>query len=251
MQTMLLGKIRRPATHRRGLDAAASLVDQEKVRRAAGDDTADAAVKSAACCCGGGTDNSCNDAARATESGDGTRANAPRFAEAEPCVDFISADDMRRLDDGELVDLGRLVWIAEYIATKHAEKGALGDVTNQLMSIIRDSAESLDVIEGDVQGMLISAQTSLERIREMHTHMCGDGPYSLDNGDRSGPEAGSDAVAGPAATVTSAAGSSKTAAADAAVHPAPAEEEPSKEDASCGSLGCSAMPNLADIEIKD
>lgn len=251
MQTMLLGKIRRPATHRRGLDAAASLVDQEKVRRAAGGDTADAAIKNAACSCGGGTDNSCNDAARTAESGDGTRANAPQFAEAEPCIDFISADDMRRLDDGELVDLGRLVWIAEYIATKHAEKGALGDVTNQLMSIIRASAESLDVIEGDVQGMLISAQTSLERIREMHTNMCGDGPYSLDSGARSGPEAGSDAVAGPVATVTSAAGSPKTAAADTVVHSTLAEGEPPKKAASCGSLGCSAMPNLTDIEIKD
>lgn len=249
---MLLGKIRRPATRRRGLDAAASLVDREKARRAAGDDAAGAAAKSAACSCGGGVDSSCNDGDCAAASGDG--AHAPRPAEAEPCVDFISADDMRRLDDGELVDLGRLVWIAEYIATKHAEKGALGDVTRQLVSIIRDSAESLDVIEGDVQGMLISAQTSLERIREMHEHMCGDGPYSLGSGDRPGPGADSGAAAGPAAAVTSAAGSPKAAAADTAVHPAPATaagEEPPKKAASCGSLGCSAMPSLADIEIRD
>lgn len=238
MQTMLLGKIRRPVTSRRGLDAAASLIDQEKTRRAAENDTAGAAIKSTTC---------------TAASGDGTCIPAPQSAGAEPCIDFISADDMRRLDDGELVDLGRLVWIAEYISTKHAEKGALGDVTGQLVSIIRSSAESLDVIEDDVQEMLISAQTSLERIREMHTHMCGDGSYSLGDRIRSEPEANSDAVAEPAATVTSAAGSARAAVVDTTIHPAAtaAEEEPTKKAASCGSLGCSAMPSLTDIEIKD
>ena len=248
MQTMLLGKIRRPATNRQGFDAAASMIGQEKARRAAGDDTAGASIKSAACSCGDDSKNNCNGAAR---------AESPQSAGTdEPCVDFISADDMRRLDDGELVDLGRLVWIAEYISTKHAEKGALGDVTGQLMSIIRNSAESLDVIEDDVQEMLISAQASFERIREMHTRMCGDGSDSLGGGIRSEPEADPDAEAGPVPAVTSAAGSAKEAVADTAVHPvaaatAAAEEEPTKEAASCGSLGCSAMPSLADIEIKN
>ncbi len=247
MQTMLLGKIRRPATNRQGFDAAASLIGQEKARRAAGDDTAGASIKSAACSCGDDSKNNCNDAARAA---------APQSAGTEePCIDFISADDMRRLDDGELVDLGRLVWIAEYISTKHAEKGALGDVTGQLMSIIRNSAESLDVIEDDVQEMLISAQASFERIREMHTRMCGDGSDSLGGGIRSEPGTDSYAEAGPVATVASAAGSAKEAVADTAVRSvattAAAEEEPAKEAASCGSLGCSAMPNLADIEIKN
>ncbi|MCE2497652.1 MAG: hypothetical protein J4F28_01415 [Nitrosopumilaceae archaeon] len=246
MQTMLLGKIRRPATSRRGLDAAASMIGREKARRAAEDDTA-----GAACSCdnddAGGSNDNCSDAAR---------PRVPQPAGAEPCIDFISADDMRRLDDGELVDLDRLVWIAEYIATKHAEKGALGDVTGQLMSIIRNSAESLDVIEGDVQEMLFSAEASLERIREMHTNMCGDGPYSLGGGVRPAPEANSDAAAGPVATVTSTAGSAKAAVTDTTttIHPtatAVAEAEPAKKAASCGILGCSAMSNLDDIEIKD
>ena len=242
---MLLGKIRRPATSRLRLDAASSLVGREKARRAAGDDAAGAAIKSAA-----------PDAGHAVTSGDGICAPTPQSAGAEePCTDFISADDMRRLDDGELVDLGRLVWIAEYIAAKHVEKGALGDVTSQLMSIIRDSAESIDVIEDDVQGMLISAQASLERIREMHTRMCGDGSYSLGGGIRSGPEADSDAAAGPVATEALAAESAKVEVADTTVHPtattATTEEGPAREAASCGSLGCRAMPSLADIEIKD
>ena len=247
MQTMLLGKIRRPATNRQGFDAAASLIGREKARRAAGDDTAGASIKSAACSCGDDSKNNCNDAAPTA---------APQSAGTEePCIDFMSADDMRRLDDGELVDLGRLVWIAEYISTKHAEKGALGDVTGQLMSIIRNSAESLDVIEDDVQEMLISARASFERIREMHTRMCGDGSDSLGGGIRSGPEADPDVEAGPVPAVTSAAGSAKEAATETAGHATATatatEEEPAKEAASCGSLGCSAMPSLADIEIKN
>ncbi len=85
---------------------------------------------------------------------------------------LISADDLRQLDNGELQDLSRLVWIAEYLSSIHADKEKMRDTVNLLVGTIRSSADSIDMINDDVQQLLLSAKTSLEHLSDAHDNMC-------------------------------------------------------------------------------
>ena len=85
---------------------------------------------------------------------------------------LISSDDLQSLDDGELADVSRMVWIAEYLAARHYDKQHMRVIMEPLVDSIRGSADSIDLIEGDVHRLLLSAQTSLGRLQDMHIEMC-------------------------------------------------------------------------------
>ncbi len=139
-------------------------------------------------------------------------SNTDKTHGAEVGSGIITADDIRQLDNGELADLERLVWIAEYLATIHANRREMRAMITPLVTLIRDSAESIDVIGDDVQEMLVSAETALGSLKDVHTSMmCGGGSEAPGQG----------------------AASKQTAAA----------KNP------CGDLGC-ITPNLTDVEIQ-
>lgn len=85
---------------------------------------------------------------------------------------LISAADLQQLDNGELQDLGRLVWIAEYLSSKHIDKKNMRDVVKPLVTTIRSSAESIDMIESDVHELFLSAKTSIDCLADAHSNMC-------------------------------------------------------------------------------
>lgn len=86
--------------------------------------------------------------------------------------DLISAEDIRLFNNRELVDVDRLVWIAEYLAARHADKKKMRTVMTSLVDAIRSSADSIELIEDDVHELILSAQTSLERLKDVHVDMC-------------------------------------------------------------------------------
>jgi len=92
----------------------------------------------------------------------------------DACSGMITAEDIKRLDDGELADLDRLVWIAQYVVTRHADKKELRDLMEPIVSAIKESADEIGTIQDDVHGMLLSAETSLGTLKEMHANVCAD-----------------------------------------------------------------------------
>ena len=103
------------------------------------------------------------------------RAVPDPTAEADPAgADApVEEDDLAgALTDEEVADLGKLVEIAEYILVKHAEKKNLHSLLAPLVKTVRESAESLTLLDDEIEEMLLSTETALGRMREMHSSMC-------------------------------------------------------------------------------
>ena len=73
------------------------------------------------------------------------------------------------LNEEELRDLGKLVDIANYMLVKYADKKEMYDLLKPFADIIQESAESLSGVEDEISETLLSAQTSFNRMSEMHS----------------------------------------------------------------------------------
>lgn len=115
-----------------------------------------------------------------SESADNQDVNldAPLGAISAPITTGISTTvsgcELKTLSDDELTDLGRLVEIAEYVLVKYYEKKNFHSILEPFVEMIRESAESLNLLEDDVEELLLAAESSIGRIREVHNGMCQD-----------------------------------------------------------------------------
>lgn len=167
----------------------------------------------------------------------------------DACSGMITAEDIKRLDDGELADLDRLVWIAQYVATRHADKKELRDLMEPIVSAIKESADEIGAIQDDVHGMLLSAETSLGTLKEMRANVCADPTQRgamRNNGDAASvADAAFDTI--PPDMAVPAYAESRTAdSAQRTGSPASGRKGPSRD------TFCRAAPSLRDdVEIGD
>lgn len=69
----------------------------------------------------------------------------------------------------ELQDLGKIVRLADFMLFKYEDKKETRSILKQFVSIIRDSAESIEEIDDEVSELIISAEDSINKIKEIHT----------------------------------------------------------------------------------
>lgn len=185
------------------LEDILSCIGAERQRRRSSSDRADADANTAA------EDDMSKDTAPAGGRDGAGQDALPATAPSPAAVGTtVSGCDLRTLSDEELADLGRLVEIAEYILVKHCEKKNFHSILEPFAAMIRESVESLTLLEDDVEELLLSAEYSIGRIRDMHIGMCGEtgtrpesdaaGDLLRDAGDRGDGLA----AAGTAATVS-------------------------------------------------
>ena len=181
---------------------------------------------------------------RTTSDGidDGDDSNDTGGDCAEQCNGMlISASDLRQLDNGELQDLGRLVWIAEYISSKHVDKTNMRDMVRPLVATIRKSAESIGMVEDDVQELLLSAKASLDCLADAHTSVCKE--YGAPAQVPARPLA--DAQAYPPLSALPTFSSARPKNTDNPLRPA------AKTCLATGGCPASSVPELTDIEMDD
>ena len=71
----------------------------------------------------------------------------------------------------EFQDLDKIVGIADFMLCKYADKKDLGSILKYFVSIISDTANSLNDLDDEISELIISAEDSINKVKEMHTHM--------------------------------------------------------------------------------
>lgn len=71
----------------------------------------------------------------------------------------------------ELQDLHKLAGIANFLLTKYEDKKETKEILEYFVSIIQDSSDSIEEIDDDVSELIISAEDSINKIKEMHTNI--------------------------------------------------------------------------------
>ena len=80
-------------------------------------------------------------------------------------------DKIDKLSLEELQDLDKIVGIADFMLCKYADKKDLGSILKYFVSIISDTANSLNDLDDEISELIISAEDSINNVKEMHTHI--------------------------------------------------------------------------------
>ena len=95
-------------------------------------------------------------------------------------------DKFDKLSLEELQDLNKIVGIADFMLCKYAEKKEMGTILNEFVSIISDTAHSLDDLDDEVSELIISAEDSINKVKDMHIHISDESDFKKNY--RDGPD---------------------------------------------------------------
>ncbi len=76
-----------------------------------------------------------------------------------------------KLSFEELQDLNKIVSLAEFMLCKYQDKKETQSILEHFVSIIRESAESIEEIDDEVSELIISAEDSINKVKEIHTNI--------------------------------------------------------------------------------
>jgi hypothetical protein len=84
-----------------------------------------------------------------------------------------SSDDSKidKLSLEELQDLDKLVGIADFMMCKYADKKEMRSILKHFTSIIHDTASSLGDLDDEVSELILSAEDSINKVKDMHSHI--------------------------------------------------------------------------------
>jgi hypothetical protein len=89
-----------------------------------------------------------------------------KLSEVKPSED--SKIDKLTLE--ELQDLDKIVGIANFMMCKYADKKEMRSILKHFTSIIDETASSLEDMDDEVSELIISAEDSINKVKDMHTH---------------------------------------------------------------------------------
>ena len=90
-----------------------------------------------------------------------------KLSEVKPSED--SKIDKLTLE--ELQDLDKIVGIANFMMCKYADKKEMRSILKHFTSIIGETASSLGDLDDEVSELIISAEDSISKVKDMHTHI--------------------------------------------------------------------------------
>ena len=90
-----------------------------------------------------------------------------KLSEVKPSED--SKIDKLTLD--ELQDLDKIVGIANFMLCKYADKKEMRSILEHFTSIIGETASSLEDLDDEVSELIISAEDSINKVKDMHSHI--------------------------------------------------------------------------------
>jgi len=80
-------------------------------------------------------------------------------------------DKIDKLTLEELQDLNKIVGIADFMLCKYDDKKEMHSILKHFVSIISDTASSLENLDDEISELIISAEDSINKVKEMHTHI--------------------------------------------------------------------------------
>ena len=76
-----------------------------------------------------------------------------------------------KLSVEELQDLNKIVSLADFMLCKYQDKKETQSILEYFVTIIRESAESIEEIDDEVSELIISAEDSINKVKDIHTNI--------------------------------------------------------------------------------
>ena len=86
----------------------------------------------------------------------------------------VKSNDEDKIDNlslEELQDLDKIVGIADFMLSKYADKKEMKSILKHFTSIITDTARSLDDLDDEISELILSAEDSINKVKDMHSHI--------------------------------------------------------------------------------
>ncbi len=90
-----------------------------------------------------------------------------KISDAKPSDD----NKIDKLSLEELQDLNKIVGIADFMLCKYDDKKDMRSILKHFVSIISDTASSLDNLDDEISELIISAEDSINKVKEMQSHI--------------------------------------------------------------------------------
>ena len=71
----------------------------------------------------------------------------------------------------ELQDLDKIVKIADFMMCKYADKKEMSSILSHFTSIVCETATSLEHLDDEISELIISAEDSINKVKDMHTNI--------------------------------------------------------------------------------
>ncbi len=89
-----------------------------------------------------------------------------KILEAKPTYDKID-----KLTLEELQDLNKIVGVADFMLCKYADNKEMRSILKHFVSIISETANSLDNLDDEISELIISAEDSINKVKDMQSHI--------------------------------------------------------------------------------
>ena len=76
-----------------------------------------------------------------------------------------------KLTSEELQDINKIVGLANFMLVKYEDKKETRSILQQLVSIINESAESMECVDDEISELIFSAENSIHKVKTMHTRL--------------------------------------------------------------------------------
>jgi len=86
----------------------------------------------------------------------------------------VKPSDSSKIDKltmDELQDLDKIVRIADFMICKYADKKEMSSILKNFASIITDTASSLEDLDDEISELIISAEDSINKVKDMHANI--------------------------------------------------------------------------------
>lgn len=86
---------------------------------------------------------------------------------------FKIPDDSKldKLSFEELQDLNRILGLADFLLCKYEEKKETRSILQNFVSIITESAKSIEGLDDEIAELIVSAEDSINKVKDLHTNI--------------------------------------------------------------------------------
>ena len=89
-------------------------------------------------------------------------------------ISEVKPNDEDKIDNlslEELQDLDKIVGIADFMLSKYADKKEMKSILKHFTSVITDTASSLNNLDDEISELILSAEDSINKVKDMHSHI--------------------------------------------------------------------------------
>jgi len=76
-----------------------------------------------------------------------------------------------KLSFEELQDLNKILGLADFLLCKYEEKKEMRSILQNFVSIITESAKSIEGLDDEIAELIVSAEDSINKVKDLHTNI--------------------------------------------------------------------------------